>query len=148
MGWSGDISKMGQLARNLGKLATVPARAAKRVAKDIAELIDAEFQHETDPYGNAWKPHAPATVERWGEHKILDLTGSMYRSVDVAPMRGAGVSITIDHPAAPHQSGWSGPQGKGPARPILPGGTMPAQWRERIDAALDSLVKDSMRQTG
>ncbi len=148
MGWDGDISKMGQLARNLGKLATVPARASKAVAKGIAELIAEEFQHEADPYGNAWRPHAPATVERWGEHPILDLSGSMIRSVDVSPMAGAGVSITIDHPAAPHQTGWSGKQGKGPARPILPNATMPAQWRERIDAACDSLVRDTMRGTG
>jgi hypothetical protein len=139
---------MGQLARNLRKLATVPARAARTVAKDIAALIDDQFQHQADPYGNAWKPHAPATVERWGEHPILDLSGEMRRSVAVRPMVGAGVSVTIDHPSEDHQTGWDGPQGKGPARPILPGGTMPAQWRERIDGALDSLVKDSMRRTG
>lgn len=148
MAWNGDISKMGQLARNVGKLASVPARASARVAKDIAALIAEEFQHQADPYGNAWKAHAPATVERWGEHPILDLSGEMRRSVDVRPMSGAGVSVTIDHPSEDHQTGWSGRQGKGPARPILPSGPMPGRWREAINAALNSLVKETMRKTG
>ncbi len=148
MAWDGDISKMGQLARNLGKLATVPARAAKQVAKDIKDLIEQEFAAEADPYGNAWKPHAPATVERWGPHSILDLSGTMRRSLDVKPMPGAGVSITLDHPGEDHQTGWSGVQGSGPARPVLPSGPMPAQWRERIDAAHIALVRDAMKRTG
>lgn len=148
MGWTGDISKMGQLARNVGRLASVPSRASVPVSKDIAALIAEEFQHQADPYGNAWKAHAPATVERHGAHPILDLDGNMRRSVAVRPMAGAGVSITIDHPAGVHQTGWSGAQGSGPARPILPSGPMPARWRERIDAALTSLVKETLGKTG
>ncbi len=144
-GWTGDISRMGQLASNLRKLASVPARAAARVAIEIKALVDEEFEAQADPYGNAWAPHAPATVERWGEHSILDLSGEMRRSVEVAPMRHAGVSITIAHPGEDHQTGWSGPQGKGPARPVLPGGTMPSRWREAIDAAHDSLVRGALR---
>jgi hypothetical protein len=134
MGWTGDISRMGRLADRVRDLAKVPSRAAAPVAKAIKGLIAEEFEAQADPYGNAWQPHADATVERWGEHPILDLTGNMRGGIDVSPMRPAGVAVTIPHPGAPHQTGWSGPQGSGPARPILPGGTMPARWREAIRA--------------
>jgi hypothetical protein len=113
-----------------------PSRASAAVAKNIAAVIEDEFAGEADPYGNAWAPHADATVERWGPHPILHLSGSMHCSVDVRPMAGAGVSVTIDHPAAPHQTGWSGPQGSGPARPILPAGSMPQRWREAIEVPI------------
>jgi hypothetical protein len=54
--------------------------------------------------------------------------------VVVRPMRGAGVVITIDHPAAPHQTGWSGPISDGPARPILPSrGDLPVSWKRELD---------------
>lgn len=136
MTWSGDISKMGRLAENIGKLASVPSRASARVAVEIKALIQQEFDAQADPYGNAWAPHAPATIERHGSHAILDLSGDMRRSLDVRPMRGAGVSITIDHPSEDHQTGWDGPQGKGPARPILPRAGLPPLWKEAIDAAV------------
>jgi hypothetical protein len=53
-------------------------------------------------------------------------------------MRGAGVAITIDHPALPHQTGWSGPVGDGPARPILPQGSkLPEAWVDIIDEEIE-----------
>jgi hypothetical protein len=143
--WDGDISKMGQLAQRVANLARVPSRAARRIATEIAGLIEEEFQAQADPYGNAWQPHAPATVRRWGEHDILTLSGAMRSSVQVAPMQAAGVSITLNHPGEDHQTGWSGPQGSGPARPVLPYGTMPARWTEAINAAVDDTVRDTMR---
>lgn len=141
MGWSGDISKMGQLAQRVADLATVPSRASRRVATEIAGLIEEEFQAETDPYGNAWRPHAPATIARWGEHPILHLSGAMHGGIRVAPMTGAGISITVPHPGAPHQTGWQGPQGSGPARPILPSGKMPSRWAGAIKAAIADEIR-------
>jgi len=132
---------MGELAERIADLARVPSRASAAVAKSIDDLIQDEFGSASDPYGEPWEEHADATVERWGPHPILQLTQDMRSSVDVKPMRGAGVSITIAHPAAPHQTGWSGPQGDGPARPILPGGPMPASWREAIDNAVGAEVR-------
>ena len=142
MTWSGDISRMGQLAANVGRLAQVPSRASKRAAVEIRALIEEEFDAEADPYGNAWKPHAPATVERWGEHPILRLSGDMRASLHVAPRRGAGVSVSIDHPSEDHQTGWSGPQGAGPARPILPSNRFPARWKEAIEVAVNETIRE------
>lgn len=137
MGFTIDLAAMGRLEENIGKLAGVPSRASARVARDIGNAIDGQFGSATDPYGRPWKPHAPATEERWGAHPVLQLTQAMRSSVDVRPMAGAGVSITIDHPAGVHQTGWSGPQGSGPARPILPGEAMPPKWTEAIEAAVN-----------
>lgn len=145
MTWDGDISKIGELADRLGDLARVPSIAAERVAHELEDLIQAEFDGQHDPYGHAWKKHAPATVQRWGEHPILDLTSKMRGSVNVRPMQGAGVAISIAHPAAPHQTGWSGPQGSGPARPILPAGrALPESWQETIDETIEREVHRRM----
>lgn len=146
-GWTGDISAMGRLADNLAELAEVPSRASKKVSENIADLIEAEFASQSDPYGNPWEDHADATIERHGPHPILSLSGAMRSTVHVAPMAGAGVSVTIDHPSEDHQTGWSGPQGRGPARPILPSGDLPDSWALAIDEAVDSEVRSTLRRS-
>jgi hypothetical protein len=148
MVWSGDISGMGQLAENIGKLGTVPSRAAPMVATGIGDLIEQEFEEGRDPYGRAWAELTDATLAKRSQTTEPPLTddGDMRRSVDVRPRAGAGIGITIDHPAAPHQTGWNGPQGHGPARPILPGMKMPIAWRETIDAAVDATVRSTVRR--
>lgn len=143
-GFSGDIDDLGRLADNLGKLAAVPSRASAAVADNLEEVILEQFAAQADPYGNPWAEHAESTVERWGEHAILDLTGEMIGTLEVAPMPGAGVSVSIDMPAGAHQTGWDGPQGSGPARPILPQGPFPATWRAAVDEALDEAGLQAM----
>ena len=141
MTWDGDISQMGQLVERLSDLAEVPSRAAKRVSRDIAELIQEEFDDGEDPYGDPWAPLAPATIAKGRHAPPLTDTGKMRGSLRVAPMRGSGVAITIDHPAAPHQTGWDGTQSKGPARPILPArGELPPSWQEAIENAVEQEI--------
>ncbi len=137
-GWDGDISHMGQLARNVGKLAMVPSRAAKAVSAGISDLIEEEFEQGTDPYGRAWQPLTDATLEKRSQTVEPPLTdyGEMRRALEVRPMRGSGVAITIPHPAEDHQTGWSGSVGAGPARPVLPDGPMPARWAEVVSVAV------------
>jgi hypothetical protein len=137
---------MGHLADNLGKLAGVPSRVSGRIAGEIAELIEEEFAVGTDPYGRAWAPLAQATIDKGREPPPLTETGTMRQSVNVRPMRGAGVAITIDHPAAPHQTGWSGPRGEGPARPVLPDRQeLPATYRAAIETAIDEEIREVTR---
>lgn len=141
MTWTGDISKMGDLADRIADLATVPSRAAARVSKELAGLIEEEFADGKDPYGKAWKPLAQSTLDRGRTPPPLTDSGDMRKSVTVKPMPHAGVGITIDHPAAPHQTGWSGSQGSGPARPILPGRAMPIAWDDAIVEAVDAEMR-------
>ena len=134
--WNGDISAMGQLADRVADLASVPSRAAARVSRELEYLIGLEFDEGADPYGTAWKPLAKATLSRGRTPPPLTDSRDMRDSLRVRPLAGSGIGITIDHPAAPHQTGWSGPQGSGPARPILPAREMPPLWAEAIEAAI------------
>lgn len=145
MGWNGDISHMGRLAENIGKLASVPSQAAADAADSIATLIEQEFDAGEDPYGNEWEPLSTATKANGRTPPPLTDTGAMRGSVRVQPMRGAGISITVDHPAAPHQTGWTGSRGTGPARPILPSYAFPRGWREALDRAVSAAAKRSQR---
>jgi Phage virion morphogenesis family len=135
--WSGDISAMGHLADRLADLAGVPSRAAAKVSRELGHLIEEEFDAGADPYGTAWSPLAQATTDKGRTAPPLTDTRTMRDSVRVRPLPRAGVGITISHPAAPHQTGWNGKQGSGPARPILPArAELPPLWSEAIEAAV------------
>jgi len=141
--WDGDISRMGQLAERVADLATVPSRASARAAKSIRALLEDEFNEGADPYGEPWAPLEDVTLAKrtqTNEPPLTD-TGTMRGTLDVRPMRGAGIAISIEHPAAPHQTGWDGPAGSGPARPILPSAEMPESWGNAIEAAVRAEFK-------
>jgi phage gpG-like protein len=145
MTWTGDISRMGALADRLGDLARVPSRVAARVADDLEAEVQAEFDAGADPYGTPWAPLAPYTLAKPRHPPPLTDTGAMRDSLRIAPMAGAGVEITIDHPAAPHQTGWSGRQGWGPARPILPDrGALPPAWQAIIADACEDEFREAV----
>jgi len=141
MGLVGDIEAVGHLADRVADLANVPSRAAKAVAFDLEGFLQDEFDEGRDPYGSPWEPLADATRERGRTEPPLTDTGAMRASAVVRPARGAGVQVTIDHPALPHQTGWQGPQGWGPARPILPDREeLPVDWAEAIESAVEAEV--------
>jgi hypothetical protein len=142
MPWDGDIAKMGQLANRIADLAKVPSRASARVSRELADLIQLEFDEGADPYGSSWAPLAEATLAKGRHHPPLTDMRDMRNSLRVRPMRGAGVSITIAHPAQVHQTGWKGRSGNGPPRPILPARAMPELWAEAIEVA----VNDELRR--
>jgi len=140
----GDLSQIGAPEARIADLAEVPARAARNVAERLHYEMQAEFDQGTDPYGNPWKELAESTTERGRHAPPLTDTHAMRDSLTVLPMRAAGVAITIDHPALPHQTGWSGPVGDGPARPILPQGSkLPDAWQDIIDEEIEREFKRS-----
>jgi hypothetical protein len=137
---------MGHLADRVADLAEIPSRIAGRVSEEIAGLIQDEFDAGEDPYGTAWKPLAEATLDKGRTPPPLTDTRAMRDSVQVRPMVGAGIQITIGHPSAPHQTGWSGPQGSGPARPILPErAEMPPGWDQAIEEAFEAEFRRRQR---
>lgn len=127
----GNVGALHSYARTLRRLASVPSRMAGPAADRISDLLDEQFAAQSDPYGNAWEPHAEATVARWGEHPVLELTGALRGSVDVQPMGGAGIAITLDDVAQFHQTGTS----RMPARPVLPYAGLPAAWDDALSQA-------------
>lgn len=140
----GDLSQIGALEERIADLAGIPARVAGKVAERLHYEMQEEFDRGVDPYGDPWEPLAASTVERGRTAPPLTDTRAMRDSLDVRPMRAAGVSITIAHPALPHQTGWHGPISDGPARPILPQGSrLPDAWQDIIDEELEREFKRS-----
>lgn len=139
MTWTGDISKMGALADRLADLAAVPSRVSAAVSADLAALVQDEFDAGRDPYGDPWAPLAEATLDRGRTPPPLTDTRRLRDGIRVRPARPAGVRLSVEAPyAAPHQTGWSGRQGSGPARPILPArAELPEEWAEAIDARIE-----------
>ena len=134
---------MGKLADRVADLANVPSRVASRAAVEIQSLMDEQFNEGRDPYGTAWEPLAESTTDRGRTPPPLTDTRAMRDSLLVRPMAAAGLQITIDHPAAPHQTGWEGKQGKGPARPILPARSeLPSEWQ----GVIEDLVAQEFRK--
>ncbi len=141
MGWTGDISKLGNLAKNIARLGTVPARASVRVAAEIKADILSAWDAGMSPYFQKWEPHKEETIRRHGSHPLLELSGAMRSSLDVRPMGATGgVSITIDDPAPFHQGGTKNMA----ARPMLPFGTMPAGWKESIRSAVEDTIRETV----
>lgn len=132
---------LAEYSRALSDLGKVPARMSASVAKDIKALIVKQFATGTDPYGNAWAPLKASTLKRKKSNMILVETNDMFNSINVAPMQGAGVAITIDEtPAIYHQRG----TGKMAARPILPKYVLPKAWR----AAIQKRYTETLRKSG
>lgn len=122
---------LASIARSIRALGKVPSRAAPKAADAIRGLLDEQFAAQVGPYGAAWAPHSEATVKRWGEHAILDLSGAL-KSLDVRPSGGAGITVTLGAPYGQfHQTGTS----RMPARPILPYAGLPAKWSAAIKDA-------------
>jgi hypothetical protein len=140
-----DIASLDSLVAAAERLAKVPALAAQRAADAIRELVGEEFDEGRDPYGTAWAPLADATLAKGRTEPPLTESGAMRASLNVyARGDGGGVALTIDHPAAPHQDGWAGTQGRGPARPILPGHGLPDSWDAAIEQAVTEVIEEEV----
>jgi hypothetical protein len=140
---SGDLDKLGRIAARVSSLRDVPAVAAPLVSERLEQLVQLEFDAGIDPYGEAWTELAPATIAKGRHAPPLTDTRELRDSLLVYPSK-FGVRMTIGtqaHPAGPHQTGWEGKQGSGPARPIFPTGEMPDSWANAIqDAIVDSVI--------
>jgi hypothetical protein len=145
MSLDGDFGKLDVMAERLSELAAVPSRAARGASTRLEALVQDEFDRGVDPYETPWRPLSPATLAKGRTPPPLTDTHVMRDSLRVRPLAGAGVGVTIDHPAGPHQTGWSGPQGEGPARPILPArGEMPDAWIDAIEASAAEAFKKAV----
>jgi hypothetical protein len=76
-----------------------PLEASRGIAR---QDMQHHFDTESGPDGGKWAPHADSTIDRWGEHSILQLTGAMH---DAAVSEGAyvidGRDLFIDTSAFP-----------------------------------------------
>lgn len=131
---TGSTAQLGKMNARLGELIRVPSRAARAASERVEALIQEEFDTGTNPYGDPWAPLSPETIKGGRSAPPLTATGAMRGTVHVFPAQAAGISVTIDKPAGIHQTGWAGPRGKGPARPVLPNrNVLPETWVEAIN---------------
>lgn len=141
MTFRGDIGRVRELAERIGDLERVPSRVAERVPGELEAALDAEFAAGVDPYGKPWAPLSPKT-KRSGTP--LDASGRMRAGVHAAP-KTDGVAITVPHPGEIHQTGWSGPRGSGPARPIVPDrDVLPTEWSAILGAATEDEIRKAV----
>lgn len=141
-----DLRDMGELADRLDDLARVPSRASKAIAGRLTELLDQQFESDSDPYGNPWAALAESTLKRKrGDSRILERSDNMRPTVQATPARGAGVELRAEHPAGVHQTGGAAGGWRMPARKLFPeGGEFPEEWQDAIDEELDAAFASTM----
>lgn len=141
MSGSGDAAaaEMQKIASAIRALTHVPSRASRGVATSIGKLIERQFDTGTDPYGRRWKPLKPSTIKRKGHAQIGVDSHAMRDSIDVRPMSGAGVQITVGPDYAAYFSR---------RRPLFPDKGLPASWRKAVTDALGAEAKTALAGTG
>lgn len=93
MPFTGDFSKLRKAITGLRTLATQPAIITQAMADEVRREVNIGFVNETDPYGQKWAPHMPATVKRWKKHPLLRLTGAGVAGIRVIP-NGPRVTVS------------------------------------------------------
>ena len=117
---------------------SAPTKIAQVAAGKIASIVDEQFALQVDANGNPWAAHEPSTVERWGEHPILDLTGAMMGGAQVTA-NGSTIEVRVDDPAGYHQSGTRNMA----ARPIVPEGSdLPPAYEVALQQAAAGVTGD------
>jgi phage gpG-like protein len=141
MSVSGDWSGLTKLIANTSQLPKVAQRAVSAALTDTAaHLIARGFAAERSPEGERWQPNQAGTP-------TLHESGDLEASAE-PHNTGSGFAIDSDLPYAAIQNfgGDAGRHGAThlPARPFLPGDTLPESWeepmREAAEQALDSLL--------
>ena len=133
------MSSFANLQKMIRSLASVPSQVAKGASEDIAIAIQAEFDAGADPFGNAWAPLEPVTIDKGRFPPPLTDTHDMRDGIEVKPLRGAGIAVTFDetHPAVDHQYGTKYMD----QRAILPD-RMPDTWQRAIaDSAEEAFAR-------
>lgn len=81
---NGDWQKVDRLVSNLGSsIQTGYDKAIDSFSKKLLAIVKKSLTLGIPPVGGGvvWQPLAPATIRRWGQHPIYNLTGIYSRSV-------------------------------------------------------------------
>ena len=146
MPFRGDMALVGAMAHRVADLAAVPDRALGRIGFNLRAELEHEFAEGVDPYDRPWEPLAPSTEARGRHAPPLTDTGLMRGTVETEQVE-RGVMLSIPHPALPHQDGWSGPQGRGPARPLVPTEGPSDRWHDAVAEAVSVEMAAAMGAT-
>jgi hypothetical protein len=106
-----------------------PAGAEGDLTNIFRQRINARFQAGGE---GAWPGHEPATIDRWGEHPTLRLTGALQAAMTSGHARASAETIVYS-PDAPFYGAIVDA-----SRPIMPPGD--AQLADQVTHALDDYV--------
>lgn len=135
------FKNMDRMMQHLERLKRLPQEAAPAVADAINGLLSEQFAGSHDPHGKAWAEHAESTIDRWGEHAILMLTGNLEANTRAVPGT-RGVDIKSAPVGRFHQTGTR----RMPARPILPyQSKLPPTWLAAIKRAVSEVAQKGLR---
>ena len=102
-----------------------------RIGDKISDLIQQEWDTESDPFGASW---APTTRP----NPILEDTGEMRGSYQYEVTSGGITFLIEDWKAVFHQYGTS----KMVARPMFPEDEIPPSWQQAIQEAADEFMAE------
>jgi hypothetical protein len=128
------------VVRGADELAAKTNRIAGRLerpdgaAPKLSDILRARIKARFDAQGEGdWAGHAPATVERWGDHPILRATGALEAALTGGTAHASGSQIRYA-PAAPFYGAIVNGR-----RPIMPAGDA-----ELATQAADALAEHVM----
>jgi phage gpG-like protein len=160
-----DAKRFSKIMRDLER---VPSQAATKIAEDISDEIQSNFDRGVDPYGRHWRELADSTLERGRHEPALTDTRHGRESITVRALAGAGVRIVVGALyMIYHQFGGAshlrGPGGsyrlrhrnkhfgrdrdrsrgreRPPKRSFLPFDRIPARWREIVQHRMSEILK-------
>ena len=140
-------SAFGRLNRILEDLARLPRKVAVIAAPEITKALRGEFIAGQDPYGRAWAPLRPATLERHAPPPLTD-SGELAAWTRATVKGGgrAGVHVVLGKAIGYFaQSGFRAGRTRVPPRRILPTQGMPAKWRAILLAAARRSIAEARR---
>lgn len=109
------------------------AAIAKRVAEDIASLMDREFAAKTDPYNKPWKPRKKDGIP-------FDNRDTIRSSIRVNAS-GSEIDIT----STKKHTGYLDQGTKYiEARSMYPTGKMPKKWAKTIDDTIEKVLEKNI----
>lgn len=83
---SDAVAVLGEFARDFESKSLEPAFAG--IAQDLRESFGSNFANTRAPYGT-WPPHSPYTVQKYGPHPLLILSGKLLASVTTQGAEGS-----------------------------------------------------------
>ena len=126
------IAQLDQLRRAIES----PSAVMADIGQFGVEQLDETWQAETNPYGVAWPPLAPATLRQKTGPSMLIESGSMNAGLGYQ-VSGDGVEIgVLSDIAIFHQEGTS----KMPARKVVPDEGLPPEWEPALTTLVESYL--------
>lgn len=144
-GVTGDFGRLTATINALKQLSRVPARVAAIAAPRIKARMKRDTRAQMNPYGQAYAPHLPATVRRWGKHPILNLSGDGIASLDARPAAGAGITVTADE----HMRFTQGGTVHQEKRTVMPDNpSLPSSWRGILERSAADAMREALKGSG